>query len=148
MTNLKVTQHFTWAETQVTSTGLDNTAASIAHEEAILNTATNMEVVRAILNRLPITINSWYRSPEVNKAVGGVPNSEHAIGQAVDFVCPRFGTPFEVAKRLLEYVHVLNFNQLIYEQTWVHISFPPDGVRGKREILTMKKGKYMKGLIL
>lgn len=148
MNKLKVTQHFTWAETQVTSTGLDNTPASIAHEEAILNTATNMEVVRAILNRRPITINSWYRSPEVNKAVGGVPNSEHAIGQAVDFVCPRFGTPFEVAKRLLEYVHVLNFNQLVYEQTWVHISFPPDGVRGKREILTMKKGKYMKGLIL
>lgn len=146
MTN-QITQHFTWAETQVTSTGLDNTAASIAHKEAILNTATNMEVVRAILNRLPIHINSWYRSPEVNKAVGGVPNSEHAIGQAVDFVCPRFGSPFQVAVELSKYANILNYNQLIYEGTWVHISFPPDGTRGKKQLLTMKKGKYYQGLI-
>lgn len=143
----QITQHFTWAETQVTHTGLNNRPATITHEKAILNTATNMEIVRAILNRLPININSWYRSPDVNKAVGGVSDSEHAIGQAVDFVCPRFGSPFQVAVELSKYANILNYNQLIYEGTWVHISFPPDGTRGNKQLLTMKKGKYYQGLI-
>lgn len=143
----KVTQHFTLAETTVTSTGLNNSPATSAHTAAILNTATNMEIVRAILNRVPININSWYRSPEVNKAVGGVDNSEHALGQAVDFTCPRFGSPFQVCVELSKYANILNYNQLIYEGTWVHISFPPEGVRGKRQLLTMKKGKYYQGLI-
>ena len=142
-----VTQHFTWNETQVTSTGLSNVPATIAHEQAILNTATNMEIVRAILNRLPIKINSWYRSPAVNKAVGGVETSEHSLGQAVDFTCNRFGSPFQISVELSKFSHILNYNQLIYEGTWVHISFPPEGVRGKREVLTMKNGKYLKGLI-
>lgn len=143
----QITQHFKWAETQVTSTGLPNLPATIAHEVAILNTATNMEIVRAILNRLPINVNSWYRSPEVNKAVGGVDSSEHSLGQAVDFTCPRFGSPFQICVELSKYANILNYNQLIYEGTWVHISFPPDGQRGKRELLTMKKGKYYQGLI-
>lgn len=143
----QITQHFTWQETQVTSTGIDNKPATIAHEVAILNTATNMEIVRAILNRLPINVNSWYRSPGVNKAVGGVDSSEHSLGQAVDFTCPRFGSPFQICVELSKYANILNYNQLIYEGTWVHISFPPEGQRGKRELLTMKKGKYYQGLI-
>ena len=143
----QLTQHFTKEETQVTSTGLNNTPITVEHVKAIQNTATNMEIVRAILNRLPITVNSWYRGPEVNKAVGGVPDSEHTTGQAVDFVCPRFGSPFQVAAELSKYSSVLNYNQLIYEGTWVHISFPPDGQRGKRQNLTMRKGKYFQGLL-
>lgn len=144
---MKLTQHFTLEEATTTSTGIPNQPATQEHSERILNTATNMEVVRAILGRNPIRINSWYRSPAVNKAVGGVSNSEHALGAAVDFTCPAHGTPFEVAQSLLANAHILNYNQLIYEQTWVHISFPPDGVRGKREVLTMKNGNYSKGLI-
>lgn len=144
---MNLTQHFTAAEATITSTGLTNTIDNPDVFKRVENTATNMEVVRAILGRHPININSWYRSPAVNKAVGGVPGSEHALGAAVDFTCSRHGTPFEVAQSLLASAHILNYNQLIYEQSWVHISFPPDGVRGKREVLTMKNGKYSKGLI-
>lgn len=144
---MKITQHFTFKEAEITTTGIPNGIQDIETRDRIINTATNMEVVRAILGRNPININSWYRSPAVNKAVGGVPGSEHANGAAVDFTCPRHGTPFEVAQSLLANAHILNYNQLIYEQSWVHISFPPDGVRGKREVLTMKNGKYSKGLI-
>ena len=142
-----LTQHFTLKEATVTTTGIANDPESDEVVERLVNTATNMEVVRAILGRNPININSWYRSPAVNKAVGGVPRSEHANGAAVDFTCSRYGTPFEVAQSLLANAHILNYNQLIYEQSWVHISFPPDGVRGKREVLTMKHGTYTKGLI-
>lgn len=142
-----MTPHFTIAEAQVTSTGLDNTVAP-AHTVAVLNTAYNMEIVRAVLKRLPIKINSWYRSAAVNKKVGGVPTSEHALGQAVDFVCPQFGTPYEICQSLIYHSHVLNYNQLIYEHSWVHISFPPDGVKGKNEVLTLNRnGGYLKGLV-
>jgi uncharacterized protein YcbK (DUF882 family) len=42
--------------------------------------------IRDIL-RLPVTINSGYRTPERNQAVGGVPNSLHCQGKAVDLSC-------------------------------------------------------------
>lgn len=143
----KLTPHFTEAESRVTSTGLPN----IPNEEEqsrIENTAHNMEIVRAILSRKPIHINSWFRSEAVNAAVGGSKTSEHRLGAAVDFTCPTFGSAYEVAKTLASYSSILNYNQLIYEQTWVHISFPPDGQLGKRENLTYKSGNYSRGINL
>lgn len=143
---LELTQHFNWNEATATSTGLLNAPDSEAHRKNILNTATHMEIVRAILGRNGIKINSWYRSPLVNKRVGGVPTSEHAEGRAVDFTCAKFGTPRKICETLIHYAHILNYNQLIDEGTWVHISFPPEGSVGKKEVLTMRNGKYTKGL--
>lgn len=144
MTNL--TAHFTEAESVTTSTGIANVPTPEI-KARILNTAYGMELVRACLLRNPITVNSWYRSPAVNAAVGGVGNSEHLTGAAVDFVCPKFGTPKEICKSLVLYGHILNYNQLIQEGTWVHISFPLDGEIGKREVLTLVNGKYVQGLL-
>lgn len=143
----KLTPHFTLAEATITSTGLDNTPTK-THLERIIHTAHEMEIVRAVLRRQPIRINSWYRSPAVNTKVGGVIGSEHAIGQAVDFVCPTYGTPYEICQSLIQNAHILNYNQLIYEHSWVHISFPSDGFKGKNEVLTLnRKGGYLKGLV-
>lgn len=141
-----ITPHFSWAEASVTSTGIPNEIPSELIGR-VIHTAHQMELVRACLLRRPIKVNSWYRSPQVNKAVGGSTSSEHMSGAAVDFVCPSYGTPKEVASSLIQYSHILNYNQLIYEQTWVHISFPPDGERGKQEVLTYQNGKYSKGII-
>lgn len=140
-----MTPHFSRAEATVTSTGIANVPTD-EEWKRIENTALNMEIVRAILRRQPIRINSWFRSQKVNAAVGGSERSEHRLGAAVDFVCPAFGTAYEVAETLRTYSHILNYNQLIYEQTWVHISFPPDGIQGKLEVLTYKNGTYSKGL--
>lgn len=146
--NTQLSHHFSWKEATVTQTGLPNTPTNQDHIDRISYTALQMEIVRAVLGRNPIIISSWYRSPAVNKAVGGVPTSEHAVGAAVDFKCPVYGTPYQICQSLLQHSHVLNYNQLIYEGAWVHISFPPDGTKGKNEVLTMKAGKYYKGLIL
>lgn len=137
--------HFTMAEAIRTSHTGRNTPDK-TQADRILNTAWNMEIVRAVLGRKPITVSSWFRSPEVNSAVGGSPTSEHLLGAAVDFTCPEFGTPLEICRTLVHCAHILNYNQLIYEGTWVHISFPLDGVKGKNEVLTMKNGKYTQGL--
>lgn len=48
-----------------------------------------MEVVRK-MGHGPITITSGYRSPAVNRLVGGVPDSDHALGHACDFYFPKW----------------------------------------------------------
>jgi zinc D-Ala-D-Ala carboxypeptidase len=143
---MQITRHFAWEEAQSTSTGLPNAPTTELQRNNIINTAYEMEIVRVILGRKPIKINSWFRSPAVNARVGGVATSEHAEGRAVDFTCAKFGNPRKICETLLHYAHILNYNQLIDEGTWVHISFPAAGSVGKKEVLTMRNGKYTKGL--
>jgi zinc D-Ala-D-Ala carboxypeptidase len=57
----------------------------------------------------------------VNRAVGGSAISAHCNGDADDFIVPEFGTPQQVAKRIRD--AGIPFDQLIFEGTWVHISF-------------------------
>lgn len=143
---MQLSPHFTLAEFTVTQQPHDNTLPVELVPMAIY-TAGKMETVRKLLRNFPVTVTSAYRSPKVNKAVGGSATSEHPMMRAVDFVCPKFGTPNSICKSLVQHADELNYNQLIEEGTWVHISFPPVGKIGKKEVLTMRNGKYKKGLI-
>lgn len=71
----------------------------------------------------PITVNSGYRSPALNKAVGGAAGSQHVKGEAADITA---GSR-ESNKRLFELVLELGlpFDQLIDEKdfSWVHVSY-------------------------
>lgn len=84
--------------------------------------APGMQSVRDCLMQ-PVFISSGYRSPEVNRAVGGAVNSQHTQGQAADFKCPAFGMPITIARYILARSTQVRFDQLICEGTWVHISF-------------------------
>lgn len=71
-----------------------------------------------------ITITSAKRTSEQNKAAGGVPNSQHLTGDAIDFK-PYGSTTYG---QLLEHIHyysdnVRPFDQLILYSTFIHISF-------------------------
>lgn len=127
--------HFTLDELVHSDTairrGIDQTPPPVVLNN-LTRTASQMELVRTLLGGKPIRINSGYRSPALNKAVGGASSSAHLTGRAVDFVCPEFGTPKEVAQ-MLAGCPILTFDQIIQEGTWVHISFDP---AGRREILT------------
>lgn len=138
---MKLTPHFSLAELTVTNTKLDNTPSKEIIE-VLRTTAFYMEKVRELLGNVAITINSGYRSPDVNRAVGGTSNSSHTYGYAVDFTA--YGhTPLTISNILSK--SNLKFDQLIYEKTWVHISFDP---RMRGNILTLKgKGKYVKGIV-
>ncbi|MDB5029204.1 MAG: peptidase family protein [Candidatus Eremiobacteraeota bacterium] len=108
-------------------------------------TAAQLEAVRALLGDLPISINSAYRSPAVNSAVGGVPSSAHQQAFAVDFTCASFGTPFDVCKKIAG--SPLKFDQLIHEKrVWVHISFAPTM---RQQLLTLPPagGDYVSGIL-
>ena len=88
--------------------------------------AQGLERVRAIL-LCPIHISSGYRSPALNRAIGGSSKSAHMDGYAADFTSPRFGTPNDIVRTLKR--HGIKCDQCIYEGGinggWVHISFAP-----------------------
>lgn len=94
----------------------------------------------------PFKITSGYRSPALNAAVGGVKTSQHSSGQAVDFVVQDL-TPYEVCKIIIH--SGLEFDQLIYEGTWVHLSYVKGKNRGNILTAVFTKGKpttYVAGL--
>lgn len=128
-----MSKHFPPTELTFSSTaqrlGLVNTPpAAIA--AVLADTADRMEQVREQLG-YPIHIDSGYRCPELNRAVGGAGNSAHMAGTAVDFTCTAFGTPLEIVKAIA--ASAIKFDQLIQEGAWVHISFAP---AMRRQILT------------
>lgn len=141
----ELTRHFSLQEATRSDTarrlGLSNDP-SPAELERITETAYCMEQVRQVLGNNPVIVSSWYRSEAVNKAVGGVPNSAHRRGDAVDFSCPRFGSVTDVCKAIVE--SDLNFDQIIWEYgRWVHISFDP---RMRRQVLRATGSGYAVGL--
>ena len=75
----------------------------------------------------PIKVNSFFRSPELNKAIGGSSKSQHCKGQAID-IDDTFGR----MKNAEMYYYIkseLDFDQMIWEfgtdgnPDWVHISY-------------------------
>lgn len=113
----------------------------------LIDTAERMETVRTLLGNHPITVLSAFRNGRVNAAVGGAPLSAHLIGFAVDFVCPEFGTPLEIASFLAQQKPTLQFDQLIYEfRSWVHISFDPQNRCQCLSIRSSGEG-YLAGIV-
>lgn len=78
-----------------------------------------LEKVRKYLNK-PISINSGYRCPELNQAVGGQKASQHLLGCAADIRVSGM-TPDEIVKAIIQ--TDIQFDQMIREfDSWVHIS--------------------------
>lgn len=136
---MKLSPHFALQELVHSETAvrrrLDNTPPpAVLNNLAFL--AGRLEVVRELLGNKPVLISSGYRSPEVNKAVKGSKTSAHMTGLAADFICPGFGAPLDICRRLAEHGAQLAYDQLIQEGTWVHIGFAPTGKEPRRQVLT------------
>ena len=70
----------------------------------------------------PIIINSGFRNPRVNALVGGVKNSQHLLGQAVD-IRPKDPRQFQ---RLVDFLRACEHtDQLLTGPGWLHISWSP-----------------------
>ena len=73
----------------------------------------------------PIIINSGFRCQEVNRRVGGVPRSQHLLGQAAD-IRPMNPSHF---RRLVEFLRDCEYtDQLLTGRDWLHISWSPFAV--------------------
>lgn len=142
----KLTTNFPMAEATTTNTGIDNSFDTFEQLMNAYETARRMEGVRSLLNNQPVIVSSWYRNAQVNARVGGVPNSAHMSGYAVDFKCPKFGTPREIVRHLADKLAKEGFDQLILEyDSWVHISFAPTNRRQVMAIYDASKG-YIQGV--
>lgn len=90
------TQYFTWGEATKNGTRVPFNSQIV---ENIIELAGYLELVKALLDNRSIIITSWYRPPQINQQQGGVKNSRHLIGDAVDFIVTGI-PPAEVYRRL------------------------------------------------
>lgn len=129
---MNLSDHFTLEELTASSVALRKGIPNVPNDEQIANLtvlAQTLERIRDLLG--PIHIDSAFRSPKVNSAVGGSLTSAHLDGYAADIVCPGFGTPEEVCQAIES--SGIPFDQLIYEGSWTHISVDP---KMRQEVLT------------
>ena len=111
---------------------IDLNVNSLPVAAALQRTAELLERVRALLGK-PVLVSSGYRSPLVNRAVGGAASSAHMLGCAADFSSPGFGAPLEICHAIV--ASDIPFDQLIHEyRAWVHIAWAPSP---RRQVLTI-----------
>lgn len=89
----------------------------------------------------PIKVNSGYRCPLKNKAVGGVAHSQHLLGEAADIRChtdstdPSTGSG-QVTDELLRLAQIIvqngRFDQMILYPTFIHVSYKRTGINRHR----------------
>jgi hypothetical protein len=143
-----LTAHFSLDEFTISQTaaraGIDNTIPTELLPN-IKRVAGALEIVRGVLD-VPVLISSGYRCPALNSLVGGVPTSAHTRGLAADFTAPAFGTPLQVARKLVE--EGIVWDQLIYEfGTWVHLGLAITDDAARHEVLQIAVGTgYLPGL--
>lgn len=122
---MNITKNFTLAEAVVTHTGLNN----VIPNEIVMNNIQQLAI--HVLQPLrdwygkPIKVNSWYRTPQVNVAVGGSTTSYHLTGKAADIDTDSVAEN----KKLFNYIKDnLLFDELIWEfgGKWVHVAYSAD----------------------
>lgn len=138
---MNISTHITLKEATTSQTatrlGIDNTPDTQTIERMKVVAEKCFEPMREWYGK-PLTVSSFYRCPELNKAVGGSKTSQHVKGEAIDIDT---GSRTE-NKKLLEWAKAnLIFDQLLYEfgdetgPEWVHISFSLSGNRNQYLII-------------
>jgi zinc D-Ala-D-Ala carboxypeptidase len=145
---MKLSKNFSMAEFTKSQTaerkGIDNTPQG-EHLEAAVALFEN--VVQKVRDHFGVTtINSGYRCPELNAAVGGSATSQHCHGEAADIEVPGVANA-DLANWIVDNT---DFDQVILEfytpgipdSGWVHVSYKADGSnRGKPMTASRVNGK-------
>ncbi len=132
--------------------GFDNTPDDEATENLRLLCEKVLQPVRDHYGK-GVKVNSGYRSPESNAAVGGSKTSDHCKGMAADIEIPGVANA-ELAQWIMDN---LDYTQLILEfytpgipdSGWVHVSYDPANLK-KQELTATKvagKTQYLPGLV-
>jgi hypothetical protein len=90
----------------------------------------------------PIVINSFYRSPKLNSAIGGSTSSQHCIGCALD-LDDNYG--YKTNAEMFDYIkNNLDYDQMIWEfgtdenPNWVHVSYVSEDTNRRRLLKASK----------
>lgn len=132
--------------------GFDNTPGPVETEYLKLLCENVLQPIRDHYGK-GVKVNSAYRSPESNAAVGGSKTSDHCKGKAADIEIP--GIPN--AELALWIMNNLDYTQLILEfytsgipdSGWVHVSYDPENLKKQELTATKVAGKttYLPGLV-
>jgi hypothetical protein len=142
--DMQVGKHFSLDEFTVSQeaarNGIDNTPTKEVIEAIEALCTQILDPLREHFGK-PLVISSGYRSPKVNKLVGGVASSQHVLGEAADILVPGVPVADVVAKiRTLK----LPFDQLIDEfGKWTHVSYTRNKPL-RQEVLAARLAKKKK----
>jgi len=147
---MKITEHFSLSEMERSETATRHGIENHIPDELMPNVrrvADALETIRAHYGA-PIHVTSCYRSPEVNKAVGGSQTSAHRFASAADFEVQ--GVPnIEVCRAIPQLIP--DFDQVIYEfgpSGWVHLGFAKEPRRQQLSAVKRDgKTKYLPGIV-
>ena len=142
---MRISTHISYKESVRSNTATKLNIANIPPEEALSNM---QEIAYKIFEPLrkwvegPIRVNSFYRSEDLNRAVGGSGSSQHCKGQALD-LDDTFGhkTNAEMFNHIKDR---LSFDQLIWEfgddenPDWIHVSYVSEDKNRKRALRALK----------
>lgn len=135
-----ISKYITYQEATTSQTatrkGIDNTPKE---NELVAMQLVGIRVFDAVREHFgtPLRVSSFYRSPELNSAIGGSSaTSQHVKGQAIDIQ----GTGKVTNKMIFDYIKEnLDFDQLINEFnfSWVHVSYVSKE-KNRKQILVIK----------
>lgn len=128
-----ISEHFDFLEFEESETAKANKITNVITTFEVRNSivelvATVLQPLRTCLHREG-QVNSGYRSPALNNAVGGVSTSQHLKGEAADMVYKGL-KPIEVARKAKELD--LPYDQIIVYPTFCHISHKYGGPQRKK----------------
>ena len=136
--NAKLSDHFTLGE--MTKSNSHPEVYNIPSHEAIANLKRVCGWLEVLRERSggPVRINSGYRSPQLNKKIGGVPTSNHLTGCAADIRVENMEQLIRYAAILLDYADESkqDFDELLIEKNrygaiWLHFAVRPKNNRRK-----------------
>lgn len=126
-------KYFTLSELLKSDTALKHNLWNGAPKEAEENLKALIEDVLDPLREAygrPIRVTSGYRCPQLNRLVGGSPNSQHMRGEAAD-IQPLKSEKSEAKSELDKLARILigngKFDQLIVYPTFIHVSYRRKG---------------------
>ncbi len=149
----KISKNITYNEAVHSNTAKRKGIENIPNENQIANMMTIAEMIFQPLRSYvggPIKITSFFRSPELNQAIGGSKSSQHCKGQAID-LDDVYG--HKTNAEMFDYIREnLDFDQLIWEfgddnnPNWIHVSYVDKQENRNRCLKAYKKNgktKYM-----
>ncbi len=143
----KISEHISYQEGTVSATGKRLGIKNDPPDDILATMKITAEKLFEPLRKgigAPIIIISFYRCPELNKAVGGAKSSQHMTGEAIDIVATGIFTNAD----LFFYIKnsYLDFDQIIWEfgtdkePDWVHISYTQKRLNRKQALRAIKLG--------
>ena len=142
----KISRHISYKEAVYSATAKRKGIKNIPNDDQIYNMRKVADYIFEPLRLYvggAIKITSFFRSPDLNTAIGGSAKSQHCKGQAID-IDDVFGhkTNYE----MFEYIREnLDFDQLIYEfgtndnPDWVHVSYVSKKENRNRVLRAIRK---------